>query len=127
MSRRTFLLGIGIAVVALAFAVTDWVVGPAPGVTEANARRIKPGMTLREVEAILGARGLCVWDGTSSTIFRPHPYLWAGPDARVIVEFTNGGTAEEAWREQRVVRNGVTFQRSAPSNLLARLRSWLGW
>jgi hypothetical protein len=126
MSRRTFLLGLGIAVVALAFAVTDGVIGPTPGLTEANARRIKPGMTLREVEAILGARGLCMGDGTRS-FYYPLPYLWAGPDARVIVEFSLGGPAEEAWREQRVVRNGVSFQRTASPNPLARLRSWLGW
>jgi hypothetical protein len=127
MSRRTFLLGFGIAVVALAFAVTAAVLGPAPGVTEANARRIRPGMKLREVEAILGARGLGMTDGTASTLFRPEPYLWAGPQARVLVVFTYGEPAEADWHEPRVAANGVTFNRTGSLNLLSRLRSWLGW
>ncbi len=54
MSRFIYLLGLGLALIGLAFAVTDWAMGPCPGVTEASVRRIKPGMTLLEVEAILG-------------------------------------------------------------------------
>jgi hypothetical protein len=38
--------------VALAFVITDGVLGARPGVTEANVRRIRAGMTLEEVEAI---------------------------------------------------------------------------
>ena len=59
MSRGVFLLGVGVAVVALAFAMTDWAIGTmsVPGVMEAKVRRIKPRMTFAEVEAILGGPG----------------------------------------------------------------------
>src|SRR3954451_20487169 len=54
MPRGVFTLGLGLLVVAEAFLVTCEVLGPSPGVTEANVRRIKVGMSLEEVEAILG-------------------------------------------------------------------------
>ena len=54
MSRRVYLLGVGLALVALALAFTDWALSLRPGVTEVNVRRVKPGMTLAEVEAVLG-------------------------------------------------------------------------
>jgi hypothetical protein len=54
MSRQIFLWGLGIVLVALAFVLTDQVVSGSPGVTEANCRRIRVGMALREVESILG-------------------------------------------------------------------------
>ena len=124
MSRRVFLLGVAIAMVALVFAATDAALVPAPGVTEANVRRIKPGMTLREVEAILGTRWalLC----TTSTVL-PENCLWDGPEGRVQVVFTFVGLAEGDWWNPRVARNGVYFRRTARPNLLDRLRSWLGW
>jgi hypothetical protein len=125
MSRRVFLLGVGLALVALALALTGVVMGPTPGVTEANARRILPGMTPREVEAILGGRGWCAEDGTGS-FYRPRAYLWEGPGARVVVEFARSASEEDGW-EEKVVRNGVTFHRTASPNPLARLRAWLGW
>jgi hypothetical protein len=63
MGRRVYLLGVGLALVALALALTDWAVGPRPGVTEANLRRLKPGMTLAEVQAVFGGRP-SVWTPT---------------------------------------------------------------
>jgi hypothetical protein len=56
MPRRVYLLGLGLALVALALALTDWAVGPRPGGTEANLRRLKPGMPLAEVEAVFDGR-----------------------------------------------------------------------
>jgi hypothetical protein len=51
-----YMLGVGIALAALAFAVTDALLTPppTPGVTEANVRRIRQGMSLAKVEGILG-------------------------------------------------------------------------
>ena len=54
MSRRVYLLGLGLALVALGLAFTDWVLSLRPGVTEANVRRIRVGMAMDEVEAIFG-------------------------------------------------------------------------
>ncbi|HYT90667.1 MAG TPA: hypothetical protein VEL76_18310 [Gemmataceae bacterium] len=53
MSKRVYFGGVALYVVALAFLLTNWLVRP-PGVTEANVRRIQPGMTRVEVVALLG-------------------------------------------------------------------------
>ncbi len=44
---------IGAALVLAAFWLTNWLLWE-PGLTEENIRRIRPGMTLTEVEAMLG-------------------------------------------------------------------------
>src|SRR5262249_36879003 len=54
MSRQVYLLGAGLALVALSLAFTDWALTLRPGVTKANVKRVRPGMTVEEVEAILG-------------------------------------------------------------------------
>jgi hypothetical protein len=125
MRRRVYLLGVGLALVALGLAVTDAVMGPSPKVTEANARRIRSGMTMREVEAILGSGGVCLCDGTGA-FYMPHPYLWTGPGIRVIVTLASGASEEDGL-VQRVVTNGVAFHRTASPGPLARLRARLGW
>jgi hypothetical protein len=54
MSRRTYLRClIGVALIALALLLTDRLLWQ-PGLTEDNVRRIRPGMTLAEVEELLG-------------------------------------------------------------------------
>src|SRR5262249_15159236 len=55
MSRRVYLLGVGLALVALAFTTTDVLLRQRPGVNEANVLRIRPGMTLAEVGTLLGS------------------------------------------------------------------------
>jgi hypothetical protein len=124
MNRWVYLLGVGLALVALALAVTDWALSLQPGVTEANVKRLRQGMTLEEVKAILGphpdddnplasavlgrARGLgeivgFSWQGTPGEVV-----VWVGNDSRV---------------------NSVEWlsRRSEPPRLLFRLRAWLGW
>jgi hypothetical protein len=52
--RRRALLGLaGVALVVGALLLTDRLLWE-PGLTEENVRRIRPGMTLAEVEALLG-------------------------------------------------------------------------
>src|SRR5262245_20774469 len=95
MSRGVFLLGIGIAVIALAFAVTDWVTRPTPGVTEANARRINAGMTPPQLEALLGRPP----DGTELEDERGRRQLrgvWLGKEGNVIV------AVDDHYRVERV-------------------------
>jgi hypothetical protein len=53
MSRRALLWLAGLALVALALLLTDRLLWE-PGLTEDKERRIRPGMTLAEVEALLG-------------------------------------------------------------------------
>jgi hypothetical protein len=57
MPRRVYLLGVGLVLVALALAFTDWALSLRPGATEANLKRIQPGMTLEQAEAFLGGPG----------------------------------------------------------------------
>src|SRR5947209_5536895 len=64
MSKRVFLCGLALAVVALAFLLTDHLLEQLcwePGVTAASVRRIRPGMTVQEVEAMLGGPDSSSW------------------------------------------------------------------
>lgn len=53
MSRQVFLLGVGIVLIGLGFALTNRILFQ-PGITEENAGRIRTGMSRAQVEAILG-------------------------------------------------------------------------
>jgi hypothetical protein len=125
MSRRVFLLGVGAALVALAFAVTDAVLGPQPGATEANVRRIRNGMTREQVESILGGTGL-PGDHPPAPLFVDGswgitPYHWVGADGYASITFS--WSAFDG--KDRVV--SASFVRTASPSLLQRLRAWLGW
>jgi hypothetical protein len=116
MPRRVYLLGVGLALVALALAFTDWALSLKPGLTEANARRVRPGMTLGEVEALLGGPAdtaqradKCGGDWLREwRCPRGEVYVLSGPDGRVM---------------QAVFQP----QPTGPQSPLARLRAWLGW
>src|SRR5262245_5710010 len=45
---------IAFAVVIPGFWLTHWLLSPFPGVTRENCARLRPGMTVQQVEAILG-------------------------------------------------------------------------
>ena len=53
LRRRALLWMAGLALVALTLLLTDRLLWQ-PGLTEDNVRRIRPGMPLAEVEALLG-------------------------------------------------------------------------
>jgi hypothetical protein len=114
MPRLVYLLGVGLALVALALAFTDWALRSR--VTEANARRIRAGLTLAEVEALLGgpARQMSEFREDRSTL---RVGVWEGPTCIVWVTF--GPTNRVAGRSWR--------RRDEPSGLLDSLRAWLGW
>jgi hypothetical protein len=120
MSRGVFLLGIGIALVAMAFALTDWILGPRPGVTEANVRRIRMGMTLEEVEAILG-KDYWPSGGCSTIHFSMSECQWRGPDGVASVWF------ESSSRDPRRVVSSARFLRTELRSPFQRLRDWFGW
>jgi hypothetical protein len=118
MPRFIYLLGLGLALIGLALAVTDWVIGTAPGVTEANVRRIRPGMTLEQVEAILGQDH---WPagGFGTIHFSMSEKIWHGADGSASVWF------ESSLRAPRPVVESAHFRRTAGPRPLERLRSWL--
>jgi hypothetical protein len=111
MSRQVYLLGVGLLVVA-AGAVTDGLLAALPGPTEANARRVRAGMTMGEVEALLDGPGRIL--GRSYKFrCRYDLYEW---DA-VLVAFDLRGRALSA----------SFHPREQPSlSLPGRLRAWLG-
>jgi hypothetical protein len=111
-----YLLGVGLALVALALAVTDWALSLQPGVTQRNVNRIRPGMTRAQVESILGNRGARAdYDG----FLGGFNLRWTGESGSVLVQFSRDGAAYEAsWQASRI---------GPSAGPLARLRAWLGW
>jgi hypothetical protein len=133
MSRRVYLLGLGLALVALGLAVTDAMIGPSPGVTEANVRRIRNGMTMKEVEAILGGPGKWEFYLMDNRFRGSRHFSWAGPDGTAHIAFyeKDGGarTGVVGIILDTDMVGSVEFRRtSGPSpGPFARLRAWLGW
>jgi hypothetical protein len=118
MSRRVYLLGVGMALVALGLAFTDWALSLQPGVTKANVERIKPGMTLAEAEYLLGGPPRMAWY-MGRSVRRP-PFIggWRGESGNALVWVDDSATVERVeWNRGRGAKPG----------LLARLRAWLGW
>jgi hypothetical protein len=111
MSRQVYLLGTGVALVALALAFTDWALSLRSGVTEANVRRIRVGMTVHEVEALLG--------GPKTGLTEPAiASFWSGESGDALVVFSKMDRVTHAWyRPSEKARPGP----------FARLRTWLGW
>ncbi len=141
MSRRIYLLGVGLALVALALAATDAALGPPPGVTEANIRRIKLGMLKEEVEAILGGPGVLIGSPKDDRPSQTDQYCWTGAAGKLHVSFTTVWVPGPADAEgaafitrqspQPPRRNGgassISFRRADWPHPLARLRAWLRW
>src|SRR5262245_18154329 len=101
MPRLVYLAGVGLLVVTAACFLTDGLPRP-PGVTEANVRRIKPGMPYPLVRRILGKQH-ALDDGTNPSVFTPGTtaigYGWFGPEGYVLVFFDEWGRARSVeWR-----------------------------
>jgi hypothetical protein len=114
MSRGVYLLGVGIVLVAGAFLLTDALLWR-PGVTEANVRRIRPGMQRTEVEAVLGRQN----GGTIIMGGHPRIEFWEGACGVANVQFDRHG--------RTLAAQFLTAPPTRESNPLARLRTWLGW
>jgi hypothetical protein len=114
MPRLVYLLGVGLALVAGAFLLTDALLWR-PGVTEANVRRIRPGMKRTEVEAVLGRQN----GGTIIMGGLPRIEVWEGECGVANVQFDRHGGTQAA--------QFLTAPPTREANPLARLRAWLGW
>src|SRR5947199_9046696 len=112
MPRCVYLLGVGLALVALALAFTDWALSLQPGVTEANARHVRLGMTLAEVESLLGGPGVDLgdWMGMLRS--------WRGEEGLALVTYD----------PQTMTAASAEFRPSPDHrpSLFASLRAWLG-
>jgi hypothetical protein len=126
MSRRVYLLGVGLALLALAFAVTDWALSLQPGVTAANAKRIRVGMAEQEVESLLGRpadRYYHPWDVMPFLKRAPGSepeweQCWSGDEGYIFIQSDAPGAV--------LVWGFLPSEQPRPSPL-ARLRAWLGW
>jgi hypothetical protein len=112
VSRQVFLFGKSLFIVLLGFAVIDRLLSPIGRVTEVNAYRIRHGMTLQEVEAILGgpAQGgfICGPEGRSVCI-------WGNEEIQIEVQFGPNG---------KVIH--VQVPRAPTPYLLEWIQSWIG-
>jgi hypothetical protein len=115
MPRRALLLLAGLALVVGALLLTDRLLWE-PGLNEENVNRLRPGMTLAEVEALLGGPA-------ADTFEMPAGY----PAYRWRREWRAGGAwAEVLFGADGRVMTAAGRGRSQPG-ILARLRAWLGW
>jgi hypothetical protein len=93
MPRWVFLLAVVIGLLTAVFVTTDALLGMRPGVTERNVRRIKEGMSVSEVEALLGGPGVrSPWQPegqfqAGGLQFSWHDYFWAGSEGNARVSF----------------------------------------
>jgi hypothetical protein len=125
MSRWVYLLGVGAALVAVALAVTDRALSLQPGVTEANARRVRPGMTLSDVEVLFGSRAYVTCLPFLNRA-RETPRL--GEDLRTRRWWKgHGGSARVIFDDDDRVAETRFDRYSSTGCPLARLRAWLGW
>lgn len=138
MSRQMFLFGIGITLIGLAFVVTNESLGPRPGVTRLNFNRIRPGMTVKEVELLLGDSAEISIDCRtnrqnlpSGNVVEPDgvEMLWYGKAGCISVDFNNELRVRSATIDpngERLITYSVYVSPFKPTPI-DRLRSWLGW
>jgi hypothetical protein len=123
-TRIRFLLILAVAVVLLAGAVLIFF-GPNPNITGESCEQIKPGMTQREVESILGCpagdyrKNKGHRFGITGLPPPPRGQLWFGREGMVVVIFDENG---------RVTHAGfiVADEPEPTESYLDRLRLWLG-
>jgi hypothetical protein len=102
-SRWRWVLGAALGGALLAAGVIWWQRHPAPGVTYANYRQIQSGLTLAEVEAVLGGPGEVMptpWSGKRRRCwFREDLEIWVdfGPDERVLFCHAPPSKPRPAW------------------------------
>ena len=77
MTRRRVLL-LGLLATAVGVAAAAWLLWPRTAITRENAAKVREGMTLAEVEAILGGPAR---DETTGPVEREEPPEFAPPDA----------------------------------------------
>jgi hypothetical protein len=123
MTRKRFgwFIGLPLAgIVTLSFWLT---LGGSRSITEANRRRIQPGMTLAEVDALLGAehqRSRMPAGGSAAIcIYSEDDGSAAVPGDVIAVMFDD----QRRVTRSEFIRKGPT---ASPQRFGARIREWLG-
>ncbi len=125
--RFVFLLGC-FAVIAFGRFLTLWVTRPVDRITRAEFENIRPGMTVEEVEKILGKptendaeAPIIMFEGVpmsfaSPDLFPPEKLRqWIGKDHAILAELDDQGRVSDMYF-------GHT---NRPPDFLAKLRRWL--
>jgi hypothetical protein len=117
--KRLLLVGSFVAVgaVALGWLTVVVLTCPRPGVTAENYGRITYGMTLGEVQGLLGGEGEDV-EPMGNTFDR----TWRGDGLTVSVSFQGGRVSQRAW-----MKDGHGESEAPPESFPARLLRRLPW
>jgi hypothetical protein len=132
MRRRRLLLVVGaVALLVTGLALFLWLMGPTPGVTWENFHRLREGMSVIDVQALLG-----------------QPYeTFEWPEGSCPKELLHQAKTDRCWRSEEVAiclvfddSSRLTFGRadrpkgpgpaeylSSDENFLDLIRRWLGW
>jgi hypothetical protein len=140
MRRKRLLLGVFVAVGAVALGSLTVVVltRPRPGVTKENYGRITYGMTLAEVQGLLGGEGedvepmgntfVCpplgmmraIWFAKGEPKGNTFVRTWRGDGLTVYVSFQDGRVSQRAWMKDGQGENEVPPE-PFPARLVHRL------
>src|SRR6516165_6981759 len=115
MPRRALLLLAGLALVVGALLLTDRLLWE-PGLNEENVNRLRPGMTLAEVEALLGGPAADTFEMPADYPAYRWQREWREGGESVVVQFFADGRAMAAQGRGR-----------PQPGRLARLSAWVGW
>jgi len=104
MSRRVYLLGVGLILVAGALLLTDQILtnttdrilASTPGPLESKLRRVQPGIDEGEVMRALGMPLLQGMRNNSEPLF-PHSFRMGGEDGTGGVAFDHRGRVTRTW------------------------------
>jgi hypothetical protein len=121
---------VAVGAVALGLLTVVVFTSPRPGVTLENYRRITYGMTLAEVQGLLGGEGEDM-DPMGNTFVRPplgmmratcFDRTWQGDGWTVDVSFQDGRVTQRAW-----MKDGHGETEAPPEPFPARLLHLLPW
>ncbi len=118
-TRQVAWVGIALTVVALALGVTERLLEPLPGVARANVKRLRPGMTLAEVEGLFGQPG-----GPVACVLQPEPgvnvwLVWSAEAGDCLLGFDQQGRV--------LAIRSLLSSEPETTPPLSRLRSLFGW
>jgi hypothetical protein len=127
MRRRKLLVMMALAVVLAAGAFVLWPQPITPGLTQENFDQVQVGMTLPEVEGLLGHWSSCAMFGPFSnwTHMDQGEYGWWSDDYRVGVgvSIDGSGKVEDKSSDDFLVRRSYSFN----SLVWLAKRQWRKW